>query len=124
MPGPDRCPIENTLKHIGKKWTINIIRDLFFGKRRFRDFLERNPKLSTKMLSARLKEMEKDNTIVKNIISKSPVIIEYSLTEKGKALARILYELARYSIEYHPSEIFDKRQYKKESLLMAKQVFG
>ena len=35
------CPIDKTLDYIGKKWTLIIIRDLFLGKRKFNEFLEK-----------------------------------------------------------------------------------
>lgn len=92
------CPIEVTLQLIGKKWSINILRDLFMDHHRFKDFLKRNPELSTKMLSARLKELEQVQLIEKRIISTSPVIIEYHLTKKGKGLNRLLYEICAFSI--------------------------
>ena len=74
------CPIGITLNFIGKKWTIHILRDLFLGRKRFSDFLKTNPQLSTKTLSIRLKELENNGIIEKQIISKTPVLIEYNLT--------------------------------------------
>ena len=74
------CPIETSVKYIGGKWSINIIRDMFRGKKRFSDFLKENPKISTKMLSARLKELEQNKLIEKRIVNKTPVIIEYYRT--------------------------------------------
>ena len=38
--GMKNCPIETAFEHMGKKWAINIIRDMFFGKKRFKEFLE------------------------------------------------------------------------------------
>ncbi len=100
------CPIEITLTLLGKKWSINILRDLFFGKTRFSHFLKSNPQLSTKTLSLRLKDLEDNDIIEKNIITKTPVLIEYKLTQKGKALNKILYEMALYSMEQSPNEVF------------------
>lgn len=121
---PEHCPIENTLKYIGKKWTINIIRDLFFGRGRFRDFLISNPEISTKMLSARLREMEEDGIIEKRVVSKSPVVIEYGLTRKGMSLNRILYEMAVFSIMQCPEEVFQRvPRNKKRSVEMARETF-
>lgn len=103
------CPIEVTLNIIGKKWSINIIRDLFKGKSRFTEFLESNPYLSTKMLSLRLKELQKTDIIKKTIKSTTPVVIEYSLTEKGKNLNRILFQLAEFSIKNYPNKVYNKQ---------------
>lgn len=91
------CPIEHTLSIIGKKWCINLVRDLYFGKKRFKEFLESNTELSSKVLSERLKDLEKQKIIEKNIVNTSPIIIEYKLTQKGLGLNRILYELSKFS---------------------------
>lgn len=99
------CPIEKTMEYIGSKWTLIIIRDLFFGRKRFREFLSANPALSTKVLSSKLKELETNKLIVKEITSKSPVIIEYKLTQKGGALNKVLWEVAMYGVTNLKKEI-------------------
>jgi len=103
------CPIEATISIIGKKWSIQIIRDIFKGKTRFTEFLEANPQLSTKMLSVRLKELQNSNIIQKTIKSTTPVLIEYSLTQKGKNLNRIIFELAEFSLKNYPNKVYTKK---------------
>jgi DNA-binding HxlR family transcriptional regulator len=101
-----KCPIEVALSYLGKKWTIQIIRDLFKGKKRFSEFLDSNPQISTKMLSLRLKELQKSDLIEKKVTSTTPVMIEYSLTGKGKALNKVLFQLAEFSLKNYPYEIY------------------
>jgi DNA-binding HxlR family transcriptional regulator len=103
------CPIEATLNIIGKKWSIQIIRDLFKGKTRFTEFLVANPQLSTKMLSLRLKELQKFDIIKKTIKSTTPVLIEYSLTQKGKNLNRIIFQLAEFSLKNYPNKVYNEK---------------
>ena len=76
------CPIEIAMEHINRKWVIQIIRDMFFGKKRFNEFKEGKPNLSNKVLSNCLKEMEENGLITR----KTNDGIEYELTEKGLAL--------------------------------------
>ncbi|MFX0003354.1 MAG: winged helix-turn-helix transcriptional regulator [Candidatus Hodarchaeota archaeon] len=102
------CPIEATLNIIGKKWSIQIIRDLFKGKTRFTEFLVANPQLSTKMLSLRLKELQKLDIIKKTVKSTNPLLIEYSLTPKGKNLNRILFQLAEFSLNNYPNKVYNE----------------
>jgi len=104
-----KCPIEVVLSHLGKKWTIQIIRDLFKGKKRFSEFLDSNPQISTKMLSLRLKELQKSVLIEKKITSTTPVMIEYSLTEKGNALNKVLFQLAEFSLKNYPNEVYNTK---------------
>ncbi len=103
-----RCPVEVTLQCIGRKWTLHIIRDMFQGKTRFSDFLKANPKLSTKSLALRLRELEKMGLIEKTIKYKTPLLIEYHLTEKGKALGATIRELAIFSIKHNPTDVFEE----------------
>lgn len=92
------CPIELVVSLINKKWVIQIIRDLFFGKTRFSQFKEDKPELSNKVLSNCLKSMEKDG-IIQRISDRYERDVEYILTKKGQALNRIVYELAIFSID-------------------------
>ncbi|UCC20415.1 MAG: helix-turn-helix transcriptional regulator [Promethearchaeota archaeon] len=100
------CPIEIALNYLGKKWTLQIIRDLFKGKRRFSEFLKTNPQISTKMLSLRLSKLQEMDLIQKKVISTTPIKIEYTLTKKGKALNEILFQLAEFSIKNYPNEVY------------------
>lgn len=92
------CPVNETLKIISGKWHLLIIRDLFFGKRRFKEFKEDKPALSNKVLTECLKDLESNGLISKTSLDDSK-ITEYSLTEKGKRMNRILYELAIFTLE-------------------------
>lgn len=104
-----KCPIDVAMSYLGKKWTMQIIRDLFKGKKRFSEFLGANPQISTKMLSLRLKELKKSGLIEKKIYSTTPVLIEYSLTHKGEALNKVLFQLAEYSLKNYPNEVYYKK---------------
>ena len=92
------CPINETLKIISGKWHILIIRDLLFGKKRFKEFKEDKPALSNKVLTECLKDLESNGLISKTNLDDSK-ITEYSLTEEGKRMNRILYELAIFTLE-------------------------
>lgn len=92
------CPVNETLKIISGKWHLLIIRDLFFGKRRFKEFKEDKPALSNKVLTECLKDLESNGLISKTSLDDSK-ITEYSLTEEGKRMNRILYELAIFTLE-------------------------
>ncbi|MFW9819014.1 MAG: winged helix-turn-helix transcriptional regulator [Candidatus Thorarchaeota archaeon] len=100
------CPIEIALNYLGKKWTMQIIRDLFKGKKRFSEFLKSNPQISTKMLSLRLKELIESDLIEKLVISTTPVRVEYCLTQKGRALNKVLFQLAEFSLRNYPNEVY------------------
>ncbi len=93
------CPIDSVIKLINKKWVIQIIRDLFFGKSRFHEFQEDKPDLSNKVLSNCLRDMEK-NGLIRRIVDKcDKKNVKYMLTEKGKSLNRVLYEIAMVGVD-------------------------
>ena len=93
------CPIELVVTLFRKKWVIQIIRDLFFGKSRFHEFKEGNPNLSNKVLSNCLKDMEKNGLIHKIVDKFDKKNVRYKLTEKGKSLNKILYEIAMVTLD-------------------------
>ncbi|NVM36291.1 MAG: helix-turn-helix transcriptional regulator [Candidatus Lokiarchaeota archaeon] len=119
------CPIEVSLKYLGKKWTLQIIRDLFKGKKRFSEFLKANPLISTKMLSVRLTELTDLGIIRKEVISTLPVKVNYFLTKKGKALNKVLFELAEFSLQNYPNEIYhNKPNSIKSDIMNLKDFFN
>lgn len=124
--GIKHCPIEIAFEHIGKKWAINIVRDMFFGKKRFKEFLEGNPELSGKVLSQRLRELENDGLIKKKIVSKTPLKAEYELTDKGKNLDRVLYEIVMYSMKNYSNQVLKNPSNLNEELcsIVTKKTFG
>jgi DNA-binding HxlR family transcriptional regulator len=90
--GMKHCPIDNSIKMFGKKYTLHILRNMILLKQtRFSQFLDSIEGISTKTLSIRLHEMEKGGLIKKKIISMMPVQTEYYVTEKGKMLEHVLY---------------------------------
>ena len=103
MNNYSNCPIELVVKLINKKWVIQIIRDLFFGKTHFSEFKEDKPELSNKVLSNCLKSMENDG-IIQRISDRYEREVEYILTKKGQALNKIVYELAIFSIDENLGE--------------------
>ncbi len=103
-----RCPINNTFKIIGKKFTILILRNMINGKQsRFNQLLNSIEESNPQTLSARLREMEKDGLIKpKGYPHEKLVRIEYYLTDKGLALQPILDIMAAYSMKYCSKDVF------------------
>ena len=103
------CPVNETLKIISGKWHILIIRDLFFGKKRFKEFKEDKPNLSNKVLAECLKDLESKGLILKTNPENSK-ISEYRLSEDGKRMNRILYEMAIFTLEKDDSATDDESE--------------
>ena len=102
------CPVDKTLGLISKKWSIQIIRDMFFGKKHFKEFKEDKPKLSNKVLSGCLKELEENGLIEKKVLNTTPITTEYYLTDYGRSMNRIVYELAMFTLDYELDDTYPK----------------
>lgn len=103
-----RCPIDNTFKIIGKKFTVHIIRDMSMrGKSRFNEFLDSVEGINSNTLATRLKEMERNGLIKRKIFHEMPIRIEYALTDKGEDLIPILEQMSAYSMKHAPQIFVD-----------------
>ncbi len=88
-----RCPIQFILEIVGSKWAILILRELFSGSRRTHEFLEALPGISTKTLTARLRELENYGLVTRKVFPEVPPRVEYSLTEKGLEIQPVMMAL-------------------------------
>lgn len=117
------CPVFNTLNIIGKKFTTLLLRNMIFLKqKRFSEFLNSIEGINPKTLSIRLKEMEREELIKREVFNETPVRIEYYLTEKGKALQPILMQMALFSIKYCCDEVFDNPDLNKIKKINSKSL--
>ena len=89
--------IDDTFSYLRKKWNIQIIKGLFCDYKHFKDFLEQHPTLSSKVLAERLKELEEEDIIEKKVVSSTQT--EYYLTEKGRRLNKIIFELFDFALD-------------------------
>ena len=77
------CPrLAKAMELIGKRWTALIIYQLLDGPQRF-NAIESSLPISGRLLSERLKELEKEEIVERKMYSEVPIRVEYSLTEKG-----------------------------------------
>ncbi len=94
------CPITKTAEVLGGKWTLPIIFALIKETKRFKE-LERNIEgINTRMLVKELKQLEENGIILRKVYAQVPPKVEYSLTEKGKALRSVLVEMKNWGNEY------------------------
>lgn len=102
MPRPYNqvCPVARTLDMIGDRWTLLIVRDLFLGRTRFKDFLTSSPGLPPKVLSDRLKKLEEQRLVQRVVYSQHPLRAEYRLTDKGRSLEPVMEAIARWGLEH------------------------
>ena len=100
------CPIETTFKIIGKKWAILIIREMLRGTAQFNRFLENIDGITPKVLTERLRELQKFGIVRRRIVSEYPIRVEYELTDLGKEFEPVLLAAASFSMRNMPKIIF------------------
>ena len=96
------CPISYSLDLIGERWTLLIIRELWFAPRRFTDILNQLPSIGPNLLSRRLKDLEAAQIIQHRKLPPPAASEIYELTEFGLGLKGVLRELSRWGGQFLP----------------------
>jgi len=91
------CPrFEKAIGILSQRWTGLIVYQLLSGPQRFCN-IESSIGISGRVLSARLKDLENEGIVKRDVFPETPVRIEYSLTEKGKSLEPLMREIEKWS---------------------------
>lgn len=94
------CPVARTAEIVSGKWTLLIIRDLTTGTKRFSELERSLEGISPKTLSERLVALEREGVLHRQTYAEVPPKVEYSLTEKGQALAALIEAMREYGITW------------------------
>ncbi|MFJ6088005.1 winged helix-turn-helix transcriptional regulator [Streptomyces sp. NPDC092369] len=89
------CPLSTTAQHVGEWWTLLILHDAFDGFTRFDQFQE-NLRISSSMLTSRLKSLVADGLLERRPYQTNPTRYEYVLTEHGRSLRPVIVALAAW----------------------------
>ena len=87
------CPLEIAVNTISGKWKIPILWQMNEGKKRPSESLRGIENVDRRVLNQQLKEMEADGLIVRKSFNELPPRVEYTLTELGNKLVKVLWEL-------------------------------
>jgi DNA-binding HxlR family transcriptional regulator len=108
------CPIAASLGVLGRKWTILILRDMaMMKKERFSELLRSTPGLTPRVLSNRLRELEREGMIERVEKKKGPNFVRWMLTEKGNDTIPILMRFAAFGSKWHAEEVFEDKTPKR-----------
>ena len=94
------CPVEVTLKLMGNKLKILIIRDLLDGTKRFGELKKSVGNITQKVLTSNLRSMEESGLLIRKVYAQVPPKVEYTLTETGYSLKPILDSMAKWGDDY------------------------
>ena len=99
----ETCTIYRTIDFISKKWTLLILLELYKtqGTKRYSELKHSLLDITPKILSSRLRELEHQGLITKNIVTDGfPIKCEYTLTESGKDFIRIIKDIKKWSLHW------------------------
>ncbi|GAB4372897.1 MAG: hypothetical protein Kow00114_34620 [Kiloniellaceae bacterium] len=91
---PNACPLSTCMAVLKGAWTPNILWNLIGGPRRFNELRVDIPKVSAKVLTARLRDLEAKGVIDRSVKPTSPPSVEYSLTDLGQQLIPAINAIA------------------------------
>jgi DNA-binding HxlR family transcriptional regulator len=102
-PKRSLCPVAFSLDILGDRWTLLVIRDLFFGRTRFKEFAASPEGIPTNILTDRLERL-----LARGIIEQIPAEdgtkrLAYRLTKKGKALGPVLKAMRDWGLAWNKS---------------------
>lgn len=97
------CPVTPLLLILQGKWKFQIIYELCIKDPiRFGELRKNMEGITNTMLTSSLRELEKDELVSRIQFNEIPPHVEYSLTEKGKALLPVFYEMTKWGFKYIP----------------------
>ncbi|QBI56276.1 winged helix-turn-helix transcriptional regulator [Streptomonospora litoralis] len=87
---------------IGARWTGAILRVLLTGRLHYSQIRESVPGLSDTMLAQRLRSLETEGIVAREVLSTAPPQVEYHLTDKGRALEPVLDAVREWAQRWYP----------------------
>ncbi len=101
------CPIAAGFRVLGKRWTIEVVRQLFLGDTKFNQLLKSLPGVNPRMLALRLKELEDYGLVNRSVYTGAPVKIDYSLSREGMDLVPVMFAMAEFSMKNFAETVFE-----------------
>ena len=95
----EACPISKAASVLCERWTLQILREMFFGASRFSEFQRYLPRISPSLLKTRLQTLEQQDLVVRRKIPEKKSY-EYRLTPAGQALKPMLTEMGKWGMQH------------------------
>ncbi|KAB8142978.1 helix-turn-helix transcriptional regulator [Chloroflexia bacterium SDU3-3] len=97
---PYGCAVEATIDVVGGRWKAVILFHLIDGTKRFSELRRFLPKITQRMLTMQLRQLEEDGVICREVFASVPPRVEYSLTEFGRTLVPTLQAMRAWGETY------------------------
>jgi DNA-binding HxlR family transcriptional regulator len=92
--------VNDTLNVINGKWKLPIMGALLYGKKRFKELERDIPKITPRMLSKELKDLEANGIIKRTVYDSIPVIVEYEMTKSGDSFHEVLDVMVEWGLKH------------------------
>jgi len=109
------CPLRNVLDRLGDKWTFLIIVALEDGPKRFNELKRLVGDISQRVLTSKLRDLERDGYVARTVYPESPPRVEYALTAIGVSSIGPITQLMNWSVAAHPLIASARRQYDRKN---------
>jgi DNA-binding HxlR family transcriptional regulator len=103
------CPVATTVRLIGNKWKLLILRNLLAGTQRFGELRKTIPGISQKVLTDNLRSMEEDGLLTRKAYPEVPPRVEYSLSELGDTMRPIIKAMESWGLGYQELVVGKRR---------------
>jgi DNA-binding HxlR family transcriptional regulator len=97
--------VNDTMNVINGKWKLPIIGSLLYGKKRFKEMEREIPKITPRMLSKELKDLEVNGIVKRTVYNTIPVTVEYELTPSGESFKKVLDVMVEWGLQHRKSII-------------------
>lgn len=94
------CPVATTVRLIGSKWKLLIMRNLLARPWRFNELKKDLEGISQKVLTDSLRSMEEDGIITRTVYPEVPPRVEYALSELGESMRPIMGAMEQWGLGY------------------------
>jgi DNA-binding HxlR family transcriptional regulator len=92
------CPrFQYAIELIGRRWVGAVLRVLVAGPARFNELLAAVPNLSDRLLTERLRELEREGLVTRTVSLDRPIRVTYALTDCGRSLSEIICTIGTWS---------------------------
>lgn len=108
-----KCPesylmaVNDTLNVLAGKWKLPIMASLQFGKKRFKDLESEIPKITPRMLSKELRDLEMNGMVKRTVYDTFPITVEYEFTKSGKSFKKVIDVMIEWGIEHRQNIVKD-----------------
>lgn len=97
--------VNDTMNVLTGKWKLPVMASLIFGKKRFKEMEREIPRITPKMLSKELRDLEMNGIVKRTVHNTIPVTVEYEFTPSGIAFKSVLDAMVSWGLEHRKSAL-------------------